>query len=66
MPAATVRRSAARRFQTSSKIINAFSPAIGFDGGVKRPGDNLILLTACYRGSFGGLIVTENQHRADL
>jgi hypothetical protein len=56
----------AGRFQFRPNIINAFSPAIGFDGGVDRLSRNLTILPACLDGRFGGLIMLQNQHGADL
>jgi hypothetical protein len=55
-----------KRFQFSRKIINAFESEMGFDGRVNRFGDNLSALPACQDGGFGALIVSENQHGADL
>jgi hypothetical protein len=54
------------QFQSSAKIINDFFREMRFDGGVKRQTDNLLVLPACYASGFGGLIMSQNQHGADL
>jgi hypothetical protein len=53
-------------FQSSLKIINAFSPEMGFAGRVKPRTNHLPVLPACNGSRFSVLIIIQNQPGADL